>query len=335
MRSESVLVFVLSAIAAAAQTSPPTPESMGKIELVSRLSYGAAISGLAKEIEQRGIAFELDQSFLQVLADAGAKDNLVSALKAAKPVAGEPVPAGKTAEIVAGESIVIQHLIRAIQLNPNWIHFREAEPEYRAAVQADPSNPFTHFTLGFVLSRLGRHSDAAAEFREAVRLRPDWVKAHLSLAKELQSQKMLDEGILEIKEAMRLEPNNSEPHYGLASALTIQGDKEGAAEQRRIAEAIKPSVHRGGQVEMAKPIFRPDPEYPAEAKKKHVEGAVRLTIIVGKDGAVKDWEVESGDPLLASAAVEAVRQWRYTPCTVNKSPVDVPSEVTLNFQLRR
>jgi TonB family protein len=326
-------IAIVLAASAAAQTTPPTSEPMGKIELVNQLSYGAASSGLAKEIEQRGINFELDQSFLQVLSDAGAKDELVNALKTAKPVPGTPIPAERAAEIAARETNTIQHLVCAFQLNPNWIHFREAEPEYRAAVQADPSNPFTHFTLGSVLSRLGRHFDAAAEFREALHLRPDWIKAHLSVAKELQSQKMLDEAILEIKEAIRLDPDSAQPHYALAGALKMRGDEEGSAEQRRIAETIMPTGHPGGHLEMAKLIYQSQPKYPAEAKKKHIEGAVRLTIIVGKDGAVKDWEVENGDPLLASATVEAVRQWRYTPCTINNVPEDVLSEVTLNFQI--
>jgi len=330
VRLEFVPVIVLLATSAAAQTPQRGPEPMGKIELVALLSYGSG-SGLPKQVEERGINFEVDQSYLHVLAEAGAGDDLVSALKAAKPGTVAPVRADKAAEIAARETSVLQHLVRANELNPNGIHYREAEPEFRAAVQADPSNPFSHFTLGSVLSRLGRHDDAAAEFREVLKLRPDWAEAHLSLAQELQDEKKLDEAILEIREAMRLEPDKAEPHFDLATAFGMRGDKKGAAEQRRIATALTPSVRLGARVEAAKLVYRPPLQYPAEAQKRHVEGTVWLTIIVGKDGAVKDWEVESGDPLLVPAAVDSVRQWRYQPCKIDNVPVEVPSEVKIVF----
>jgi len=152
----------------------------------------------------------------------------------------------------------------------------------------------------------------------------------------------VDEAIIEIKEAMRLEPESSEPHYDLATALDRQGDKEEAVEQRRIGKSLTlvslpPGsplrIRLGGQVEAAKLLYHPNPEYPGEAKKRHVEGTVRLTIIIDKNGTVKDWEVESGDPLLVSAALDSIRQWRYQPTTLNKIPVEVVSEVSINFTL--
>jgi protein TonB len=55
--------------------------------------------------------------------------------------------------------------------------------------------------------------------------------------------------------------------------------------------------------------------------------------VIGKDGAVRDVRVESGPPLLAQAAIDAVRQWRYKPYFLNGEPVEVDSHITVNFTL--
>jgi periplasmic protein TonB len=75
------------------------------------------------------------------------------------------------------------------------------------------------------------------------------------------------------------------------------------------------------------------PQYPPEAGRARIEGAVVLLAVIGKDGSVQDVRVESGLPLLAQAAIEAVRQWRYRPYLVNGEPVEVDSRITINFTL--
>jgi TonB family protein len=77
------------------------------------------------------------------------------------------------------------------------------------------------------------------------------------------------------------------------------------------------------------------PQYPPEAGRARVEGAVVLMAVIGKDGSVQDVRVESGLPLLAQAAIDAVRQWRYRPYLLNGEPVEVDSRITINFTLSR
>jgi len=77
------------------------------------------------------------------------------------------------------------------------------------------------------------------------------------------------------------------------------------------------------------------PKYPPEAGRARIEGAVVLLAVIGKDGSVQDVRVESGLPLLAQAAVDAVKQWRYRPYLVNGEPVEVDSRITINFTLSR
>ena len=57
--------------------------------------------------------------------------------------------------------------------------------------------------------------------------------------------------------------------------------------------------------------------------------------VIGKDGTVKDVRVESGSPLLAQAAIDAVKQWRYKPYLLNGVPVEIDSRITINFTMSR
>lgn len=75
------------------------------------------------------------------------------------------------------------------------------------------------------------------------------------------------------------------------------------------------------------------PEYPPIAKQAHVQGSVTLRAVIGKDGKVENVQPESGSPLLASAAVNAVKQWKYKPYVLDGSPVEVETTVTVNFRL--
>ena len=77
------------------------------------------------------------------------------------------------------------------------------------------------------------------------------------------------------------------------------------------------------------------PQYPPEAGRARIEGAVVLMAVIGKDGSVQDVRVESGLPILAQAAVDAVKLWRYRPYLLNGEPVEVDSRITINFTLSR
>lgn len=86
-------------------------------------------------------------------------------------------------------------------------------------------------------------------------------------------------------------------------------------------------------VRAARVLHKVSPDYPKKARKKHVEGVVRLHAIIGKDGAIRELTVISGDPLLTDAAIKAVRQWRYAPTLLNGEPVEVATTIDVNFTL--
>jgi TonB family protein len=76
-----------------------------------------------------------------------------------------------------------------------------------------------------------------------------------------------------------------------------------------------------------------DPIYPSEARVQRLEGAVMLDALVGEDGNVREVAVTSGPPLLAKAAVQAVKQWRYQPFLLNGKPVSIHNQITIQFKL--
>ena len=78
-------------------------------------------------------------------------------------------------------------------------------------------------------------------------------------------------------------------------------------------------------------VERVEPEYPATAKMIHLSGAVHLSAVIGIDGRIRNLAVVSGNPILAQAAVAAVRLWRYEPTRLNGEPVEVQTQITVNF----
>ena len=73
------------------------------------------------------------------------------------------------------------------------------------------------------------------------------------------------------------------------------------------------------------------PVYPPEARRMHVEGSVVIDAIVSVQGEVNDMKLVSGHPLLAPAALDAVRKWRYTPYSLNGKPIPKETRVTVTF----
>jgi len=90
----------------------------------------------------------------------------------------------------------------------------------------------------------------------------------------------------------------------------------------------------GGDIQAPEKIFNVDPVYPELARRARMEGFVILTAIIDRQGDVKEVEISRGLGLgLGDAAVDAVRQWKYTPTTYNGRPVEVVLTITVFFQL--
>ena len=77
------------------------------------------------------------------------------------------------------------------------------------------------------------------------------------------------------------------------------------------------------------------PSYPQNALRMHIEGAVELLATISKEGNISHIKVLSGDAQLARAASDAVKQWKYKPYLLNGEPLEIQTQVTVNFKLPR
>ena len=80
-------------------------------------------------------------------------------------------------------------------------------------------------------------------------------------------------------------------------------------------------------------VKRVQPAYPPLARQARIQGTVLLQAEISKDGTIENLRLISGHPMLAPAAIEAVKQWRYRPYMLNGEPVAVETQVQVNFAL--
>jgi periplasmic protein TonB len=112
------------------------------------------------------------------------------------------------------------------------------------------------------------------------------------------------------------------------------------SEPPRLEEPKKPTTKpatpiRVGVLEQSKLIYKMNPIYPVLAVKAHVQGSVILEAVVNEEGDVSTLKVLSGHILLVDAAMQAVKQWRYSPTILNGEPVPVIATVTVVFRLNQ
>jgi protein TonB len=134
-----------------------------------------------------------------------------------------------------------------------------------------------------------------------------------------------------------LEIANAIPTTGSTGPLLTGITIEPIPPQTPVVKAPPPSpavpVRVGGGVQSAKLIFGPKPAYPPLARATRTQGAVRIQAVIARDGSIRDLQVLSGPPLLITAAMESVRQWRYQPTLLNGEPVEVITEIAVTFTL--
>ena len=75
------------------------------------------------------------------------------------------------------------------------------------------------------------------------------------------------------------------------------------------------------------------PVYPRSAQNARIEGTVELQATISKTGEITKVKVLSGESELTKAASDAVKQWTYKPYLLNGEPVEITTQVTINFKL--
>jgi TonB family protein len=167
-----------------------------------------------------------------------------------------------------------------------------------------------------------------------------------------------------ITRAVRPKPQNSTPPSALAAGTTTPHGSSATAAARRLAaqqtapassspaasspaasqpfaSAAQPAGALNSQTPEASENFEPcqlvdsvQPAYPKQARKQHVQGDVKLRVVVGPDGAIESVTPLGGPPLLIAAAMRATRQFHYKPALLNGKPIQTIQTVSISFSLQ-
>jgi len=123
------------------------------------------------------------------------------------------------------------------------------------------------------------------------------------------------------------------PFYVNLPAETISASSAIAISAQRTLQVLPSTTGRSERVVIGTLKSHSDPFYPVEARKQRIEGSVKLRARVGRTGQILGVTPVSGPDLLTSAAVAAVREWRYEPTFVEGDPVETMADITIVFRL--
>ena len=174
------------------------------------------------------------------------------------------------------------------------------------------------------MTQQGEHDSAISMLRFALASRPadEALKQELVAVLRLK-QNVLRQEMAELSQEIAALRGAASPRSSI-SASSISASRVGGTAPVRVGGDIKAPLKRVD----VKPV------YPPLAQESRVQGVVILEAMIDPEGNVADAKVLRGQPLLNDAAVEAVRQWRYTPTLLNGVPVPVIMTVTVSFTLQ-
>jgi len=124
---------------------------------------------------------------------------------------------------------------------------------------------------------------------------------------------------------------NSAIHLDIDSGAASAGTEAPAAAQGAVASAgdrVQLSPQTSQNVTVSVP-----PNYPLLARQMKVQGAVILQALISREGSIQELQIVSGPGILATAAREAVKQWRFKPYYQNGQPVETQARITVNFTI--
>ena len=129
---------------------------------------------------------------------------------------------------------------------------------------------------------------------------------------------------------------NIDPNFRLGSGGPVGPDVMVCA---NCVPIMQPPVHEKpvaiSHLSEAQLVHRVEPVYPRMAVLANMQGEVKLHALIARDGTIQSLSVSSGPPILAQAALDAVRQWRYSPYILNGEAVEVEIFITVNFRKER
>jgi len=248
-------------------------------------------------------------------------------------------------------------LASVASLTLNQKKWNDARGWFERIIADEPNNADAYYSLGFIAwsewfpaysearVRLGMDPAAPGPLPDPV-MRQDFL---------LRFGPRIESGIANLRKALELNPRYEDAMSYMNLLIRERADLRDTADEwrRDTAEADQwmqkaietkrqkaqqapaplSGIRVGGAVQELKLLNRVDPVYPALAQQARIQGIVKLSLAISKEGAVKNVSVISGHPLLVPAAIQAVQQWIYRPTLLNGSPVDVTTDVTVPFNL--
>jgi periplasmic protein TonB len=137
--------------------------------------------------------------------------------------------------------------------------------------------------------------------------------------------------IQEVPAPVRITPAVTKPlEKSSAPAPVPDASTAGVPAQRIVAGRVLRPTDRFNPCHLT---YRVEPAYPVEAQRRRMEGAVKIHLTIGTDGAVRSVKLISGTPLLAVAALDAAQYWRYMPALLNGEPVETEQDIEIDFRL--
>lgn len=264
----AVLLLVITAAVSMAAQQPP----LSRAQILALLAGEVPSSRVAMLVQERGIDFASNDTFLDQVRKGGGEDDLVAALQTAHGANGTSAPTGTATSkpltnnvptsnttTTAGtgaskppvgppantsmdeqkQDELAQRTARGAELLQSH-HDAEAETEYRAAVKLDPDNSYLHLALARTLNGQKKHDEALKEARLAVKLSPDSDSAHFVLGNTLRLQENYPAAAAEYRETVKLNPKYDMAYNNLGFMLYQQGNVDGAIADYRQALGVNP-----------------------------------------------------------------------------------------------
>src|SRR5271169_5850468 len=110
---------------------------------------------------------------------------------------------------------------------------------------------------------------------------------------------------------------------GIISSTPVAVPKVATPQRVRVSQGVSQGLL----------VRKVNPVYPPLARQARIQGQVILRAVISKDGSIENLQLVSGHPMLVQSALDAVKQWKYKPYLLNGEPVEVDTEVQVNFTL--
>jgi len=110
---------------------------------------------------------------------------------------------------------------------------------------------------------------------------------------------------------------------GIISSTPVAVPKVATPQRVRVSQGVSSGLL----------VRKVQPAYPPLARQARIQGQVLLRAVISKDGSIENLQLVSGHPMLVQSALDAVKQWKYRPYLLNGEPVEVDTEIVVNFTL--